>query len=131
MSGALTVAHFGEAQKGDYHIPYLCQNLTQLEGLLGHPPPSSRGLFFAVQSLLYERQVLFFRVSEEGFSMRDYLAGFQTLADIGAKEPIAAVCVPGVGSHEIYSALIELCETLKSIVIATEADLYDYLTAWH
>ena len=53
------VALFGEAEKGEFGIPLICQSLPQLCDVLGNPPEESQGIFYAVQTLLYSKQVLF------------------------------------------------------------------------
>lgn len=123
-----TLALFGEAEKGDFCTAYYCQTLPQLEEYLGNPPPYSKGLFYAVQALLYHRNLIFFRVKEEGYSEKDYLLGLQLLQNQHVITQIAAICLPGVGNEEIIHAMIPICDRYHSIVIMTEADLYDYLT---
>jgi hypothetical protein len=123
-----TIALFGEAEKGEFHVPYFCQSLAQLLDFLGHPPVESRGLYYAVQALLYHRSLLFLRVQHEGFSESDYLTGIQQLKNQGILSLVAAYCMPGVGNSHILGAIQPLCEMHHSILITNEADLYDYLT---
>lgn len=122
-----TIALFGEAEKGDFICPYLCNTLSQLVDYFGQPPSESRGLFYAIQALLYRRQLLFFRVREEGFSVPDYLRG----ADLLRKNPldtnITALCLPGVADREILQAIAPICYEQHSILITNEADFFDYL----
>lgn len=125
---AYTVALFGEAEKGKFNTAYHCDSLPQLVDFLGHPPPESRGLYFAVQALLFERKLIFFRVEEEGFSYQDYFQGLQMLKSQTFPDNIAAICLPGVGDAEIIDAAVPLCHQHHSILITTEPDLYDYLT---
>ncbi len=33
-----TIALFGEAEKGEFHAPYFCQTLEQLDDCFGNPP---------------------------------------------------------------------------------------------
>lgn len=122
------IALFGEAEKGDYHVAYFCNNLQQLVENFGNAPTNSKGLHFAVQALLYHRNLLFFRVREEGFSLQDYYFGMNLLHTQRAISKILAICMPGVGNSEIIEATTSLCVLYHSIFIATEADLYDYLT---
>ncbi|MBA3958552.1 MAG: hypothetical protein H0X51_09220 [Parachlamydiaceae bacterium] len=124
-----TIALFGESEKGVFQMGYFLQTLPQLLEQLGNPPPNSRGLYYATQALLYHRDLLFFRVREEGFSYEDYLAGLQTLEKQSFMETITAVCLPGVGDLKIIHAMIPFCQTHHSILITNEADLYDYITA--
>jgi hypothetical protein len=124
-----TIAHFGEAEKGEFHIPTLCHDLIQLEKNLGHPPPYTQGIFYAVQSLLYSNYVLFVRVGEEGSSTKDYIEGMHLLAQYAKANPIAAICMPGVGDESLYSAFTPLCSALHSVLITNDADYYDYMTS--
>lgn len=122
-----TIALFGEAEKGEFILPYFCQNLSQLIDYLGNPPKESKGLFYAIQALLYKRDLIFFRVREEGFSVSDYLAGVTLLKKHPLKTPIAAFCFPGVGNCEILEAVTPICDEYHSILITSESDFYDYL----
>lgn len=119
------VALFGEAERGKYHIPYICRSLGELVENLGSPPQDSEGLYYAVQVLLYEWDLVFFRVREEGFSQQDYLKGIKKLE----KEPyVSAIYMPGVGDQAIIDATTPICEKHKISLIMNEKDLYDYLT---
>lgn len=123
-----TIALFGAAEKGAFKIPYVVRELPQLMDQLGHPPEESEGLFYAVQALLYEREIIYFRVQEEGFSKVDYFTGLKLLEE---KEPISkitALCLPGVGDREILNLSRSICQIHKSFLITSQKDLYDYLT---
>lgn len=122
-----TMALFGEAERGQFHIPYYCTSLPQLVENLGNPPADSKGLYFAVQALLYEHNVIFYRVEEEGFSYQDYFRGFKILEEQELLPALKAICLPGVGDEEILNAALPLCTASHSIIITTESDLYDYL----
>jgi hypothetical protein len=123
-----TIVLFGEAEKGEYRTAYFCENLPQLVEYFGHPPAESRGLHYAVQSLLYRRNLVFFRVAEEGFSEQDYLDGLDLLQYQRAIPNIMAIGLPGVGDSRIIHATITICKIFHSILITNEADLYDYLS---
>lgn len=124
-----SVALFGEAEKGDFDAAYICHNLEQLSHYLGEPPHrEALGLFFAIQMLLNNYGIIFLRVHEEGFSTRDYKKGLAFLENKDLFPEISAVCLPGVGSKEIFDATIGVCELHKSLLITTEQELYDYLT---
>ncbi len=122
------IALFGEAEKGDFQSAYFCKDLEQLVDYFGNAPINSNGLHFAVQALLYHRNLIFFRVQEEGFSLQDYQFGMNLLFTQSAISKISAICMPGVGNSEIIGATTALCAIYHSIFITTEADLYDYLT---
>ena len=125
----LTIALFGEAEKGDYRTAYHCKTLPQLVDYLGNPPPDSHGLYYAVQALLYKRELIFFRVKEEGFSDQDYYSGLRFLEKENLIAKIVAYCLPGVGDSEIINTVIPICDQNNSIMITSEPDLYDYLTS--
>jgi len=124
-----TMVMFGEAERGEFRTAYYCKTLPELVQYLGNPPPESRGLHFAVQALLYERDLVFFRVKEEGFSSQDYFWGLHLLENQETISQIDAICIPGVGDAEIINALTPLCFIHHSILVLTEADLCDYLLA--
>lgn len=125
---AYTIALFGEAEKGNYKAAYFCNTLEQLVDIFGNAPQNSRGLHYAVQALLYHRNLIFFRVEEEGFSLKDYFYGLDLLRTQESIPQISAICMPGVGNSEIIQAMLPLCAIYHSILITTESDLYDYLT---
>lgn len=126
-----TIALFGEAEKGAFKIPHILSQLPQLVDLLGNPPQESEGLFFAVQSILYNREIIFFRVAEEGFSRLDYLNGLKFLSDREKVKKVDALCLPGVGDPEILNASEGICHLHKSFLITNQKDLYDFLTSSH
>lgn len=126
---AHTIALFGEAEKGEYRTAYFCQTLSQLSENLGHPPENSLGLYYAVQALLFRRNLIFFRVKEEGFSVQDYLLGIRFLENKQLVSSLSAICLPGVGDMEILDATEPVCCLYKSFLITTESDLYDFLTS--
>ena len=122
-----TVALFGEAEKGEYKTAYFCRDLYQLAVNLGHPPPDSKGLHMAVQTLLYDYNLIFFRVEEEGFSIQDYLQGLRFLSHNQFVQDLTAICLPGVGDNQIFEAAKPIYEMYRSLIVTTEVDLYDYL----
>jgi len=121
---------FGEAEKGDFCIPQLCKSLPQLAELFGNPPEDSLGILYAVQALLYKRDLIFFRVKEEGFSFADYMKGIKLLQNKELISSVSAICMPGVGDAEIIEATHPICTLHKSFLIVSERDLYDYLTTF-
>lgn len=123
-----TIALFGEAEKGEYHYPYILTSLPELVDSFGNPPPNSQGLFFAVQALMYHRQLIFFRVQEEGFSLPDYFHGLKILEGRHQIPSPNAICTPGVGDSGVIEALTDICQMHSSILITTAHDFYDYLT---
>lgn len=121
------IALFGESEKGKFHYPYFCNNLPQLADTFGNPPEESLGLVFAIQAIMYERQIIFFRVKEEGFSIDDYMKGIEMLKDRGKIKKLSAICMPKVGNHLILDELDPICKLHSSIIITTEKDFFDYL----
>jgi hypothetical protein len=122
-----TVALFGEAEKGAFKKPHMLRKLPQLYDLLGNPPQESEGLFFAVQAILYNREIIFFRVAEEGYSPLDYFSGLKYLEK--KENKISALCMPGVGNPTILAASQSVCDIHKSFLITNQKDLYDFLTS--
>lgn len=129
MTQILTIALFGEAEKGEFHTPYYFNNLTQLVDGLGEPPPNTQGVYCAVQAIMYQHDLIFFRVEEEGFSQLDYLAGLQFLNTQKFEKKIVGLCLPGVGDIAILEAAIPFCIDHHAILMTNTADLYDYLTS--
>ena len=123
-----TIAIFGEAEKGEYGTAYFCQNLVQLDEYFGNAPPESQGLYYAVQALLFRRDLIFFRVPEEGFSTQEYFNGIKLLERQQLIPDVHAICTPGVGDKAIMDAILSLCDRYHSILITNESDFYDYLT---
>lgn len=129
MDTVYTIALFGEAERGKFRTAYYCENLAQLHEYFGNPPPQSKGLYYALQALLFNRNLIFFRVPEEGFSTQDYLTGLKLLEEQKLITHIDAFCTPGVGDQEIIEAILPVCTQYHGILITTEADFYDYLTS--
>jgi hypothetical protein len=123
-----TIFLFGEAEKGDFCTPLLCKSLPQLAETFGNPPDQSLGILYAVQALMFERELIFFRVKEEGFSIKDYMRGIKMLENKAAFHNLTAICMPGVGDAEIIDATHPICTIYHSLLITTEKDLYDFLT---
>ncbi len=123
-----TVFLFGEAEKGDFCTPLLLKSLPQLAETCGNPPAESLGILYAVQALLYERDLIYFRVKEEGFSVSDYMRGLKLLENQNLFHNLSAICMPGVGDAEIIDASCSVCSLHKSFLITSEKDLYDFLT---
>jgi len=125
------IALFGEAEKGAFKTPHILHQLPQLIDLLGHPPHESEGLFFAIQAILYDRQLIYFRVEEEGFSQIDYFAGLRYLENRDVIRNLTAISMPGVGNPEILEATNLICHLHKSVLLLHQKDFYDYLTSHH
>ena len=96
--------------------------------MFGNPPEQSLGLFYAVQALLYERELIYFRVKEEGFSIPDYMKGLHFLKHGAVIKDLAAICMPGIGDAEVIEVTSAICNISHSLLITSEKDLYDYLT---
>jgi len=124
-----TVALFGEAEKGQLSTLLFIRSLSQLNERLGHPPEESRGLFFAIQFLLYEHDLIYIRVKEEGFSTKDYLKGIDKLYHSKQVSKLSSICMPGVGDASIMEATTPVCDAHECFLVTTERDLYDYLTS--
>ena len=123
-----TVFLFGEAEKGAFCTPLLIRSLVQLAHTLGHPPENSMGITYGVQAILYERELIFYRVKEEGFSVSDYMQGMRVLDNHNIIRDLSAICIPGVGDQEIIEAASNICLKRSSLLVVSDKDLYDFLT---
>jgi hypothetical protein len=119
---------FGEAERGSYCIPTICDSLAELFDRFGSPPEDSLGLLYAVQTLLYQRGLIYFRVREEGFSLPDYKCGLRLLRNKEIDKVPTAICLPGVGNSQIIDETAQLCRLFSSLLVTTERDFYDYIT---
>ncbi len=119
---------FGEAEKGEFCTPHLLKSLPQLAETFGNPPEESDGIRYAVQALLLERDLFYYRVKEEGFSIADYMRGLKLLENRDAYTELSAICMPGVGDPEIIDATNSIITLHKTLLITSEKDLYDFLT---
>lgn len=122
------IALFGEAERGDFKIAHFCTKLTDLVDQFGQPPKESKGLDCAVQLLLYQYDLIFFRVKEEGFSLADYFFGLRLLERSQIASKLTAICIPGVGDQEILEAVHKICHQRHSLIITSERDFYDLMT---
>lgn len=123
------IACFGETERGEFQAVYYCQSAWELADYFGGPPHQEcQGLSLAIQALLYEWEVIFIRVREEGFSTSDYLYGLSLLQERERIPPLSALCLPGVGSREIIEATTPVCALHNSFLLFTDRDLFDYLT---
>jgi hypothetical protein len=123
-----TIFLFGEAEKGEFGIPFPCRSLSDLLKTVGTPPEESLGVRYAIQALMYERNLIFCRVKEEGFSIKDYIQGCSLIKKGHFGPHLQALFLPGVGDQEIIGAAIDVCNLYSSLLVVTEKDLYDYLT---
>lgn len=124
-----TIFLFGAAEKGSICQPISLTTLQQLLDLLGHPPRETEGINYAIQMLLFQQGLIYFRVSEEGYSMDDYMIGLRWLKKAPLHPHLSAICLPGVGDKEIIQATTSICHLHQCMLIVSEKDLYDYLTA--
>lgn len=123
-----SIALFGEAERGQYRVPYIFSNVVDLWEQVGSAPPGSFGIHLGVQILLYRFPLLFFRVREEGFSMQDYFEGVWLLKTKFPPSQILAVGIPGVGNKELIDCMEGVCEKSHALLILRESDFYDYLS---
>jgi len=119
---------FGAAEKGTFCDPTPIGSPEELLERLGHPPPSSEGIHYAIQTLLFKIPLIYFRVSEEGYSMPDYMIGLKWLKEAPLKTSPSALCLPGVSDPEILRAAFSICHLHQSLLMISEKDFYDCLT---
>ena len=126
----LCLALFAEARMGKPEAPCQIRSVDELFTLTGLPKENKSGLNWAIQALLYQVELLFFRVEEEGFSENEYFQGLNYLEKSLKKEPFQALALPGVGSLPILEKARMVCLKKKSLLIMNEEDLYDCLTSF-
>jgi hypothetical protein len=119
---------FGAAEKGATCQPLSLHSLDELLFQLGHPPEQSEGIHYAIQTLLFQYKLIYFRVGEEGFSYGDYMLGLRWLKKTAVEPHLSAICLPGVGDEEIIQGATSVCLQRQCMLILSEKDLYDYLT---
>ena len=117
---------FGSAEKGTFCVPIMIDSLVPLLDKLGHPPLETAGINYAIQSLLFKERLMYFRVSEEGYSINDYMTGLKWIKKTSPE--ISAICLPGASDPEILHATLAVCNKLQCPLLMSEKDLYDYLT---
>jgi len=118
---------FGAAEKGPLHTPCVCRSLAELHERYGNPPYESLGIDSAIQALFFHKELIFFRVEEEGLTQEEYLHGLSLLRSEETLKPISAVWMPGVGSNTLLSSGAAVCSACQAILILTDKDFYDYL----
>jgi len=123
-----TIFLFGAAEKGAHCQPITLNSLDDLLVQLGNPPEETQGIHYAIQALLFQFALVYFRVSEEGFSLGDYSLGLNWLKKVPSRAQISAICLPGVGNGDIIRDATIACERHQCLLILSEKDLYDYLT---
>ena len=123
------VALFGEAEKGDLNTIYFCNSVEQLFDFFGNPPNETEGLFYAIQTLLLGKSLIYFRVHEEGISHKDYLFGLHLLRRSSQEIPhVGALFLPRVGAKMVIDEGLSLCHEQRGLLIIQENDFYDYIT---
>jgi hypothetical protein len=124
------VVVFGEASKGAFCQLYRPRSLIELEAQLGHPPDGSAGLYLATQTMLLNHELCFWRVDEEGYSVEDYHAGAQQLAQLDlTHRGFDALGLPGVGDEAVIELIEKALRGVRPLLLLRESDLYDYLSS--
>ena len=124
-----TIFLFGAAEKGTPCQPISLSSLEELLSQLGHPPDESEGISYAIRALLFQYSLIYFRVAEEGFSYGDYMLGLRWLKKTAIRPRLSAICLPGIGDEEIVQRATAECLHHQCLMMISEKDLYDYLTA--
>ena len=123
-----TIALFGEAEKGSFHTLFYLKNLINLYEFLGSPPPLSRGIPLAIGLLHARYHILYIRVEEEGFSLKDYYAGLKLIETEEPAINLSGIMMPGVADSSLIKEGAHLCEKSRALILTSQQDLYDYLT---
>lgn len=77
---------------------------------------------------MFQYEVLFYRVEEEGFSENDYFQGLALIEEYSKPPLLQALCMPGVGDGRVIGKALSVCAQQEMILMMHEIDLYDYLT---
>src|SRR3984893_16504886 len=124
MKSKTTIFLFGAAERGELCLPLYLTSLEQVLDFLGNPPENSEGIRYAVQALLFGHALIYFRVTEEGFSTEDYIQGLRFLKQKSLQTALTAIGMPGVGDQKIIQAAISISHLYQSILLVSEKDLY-------
>lgn len=122
-----SIVIFGESTKGEFLNLFPIRTLPDLSTFLGGPTSSGIGIHMAIQSLLFEKEVLFIKVFEEGYDLDHYSLGLKEI-DRNPDLLIDAIALPGAGSNEIVKKASLLAKKKKAFIVLTEKDLYDFMT---
>lgn len=123
----LTIALFGESEKGSFNELIFIDSITQLSDKLGNPPNESLGIGLAVQTLMFRNRLIFKRVDEEGFGTNEYNKGLALLKK--HSEYIDGIFLPGVGEKRIIEEVQGICLKKQAMLLMNEDDFYDFLTS--
>ncbi len=123
-----TILIFGESQKGELQKFLFLKTLPDLAEALGEPTETGLGIHMAIQAMLFNQSVLFYKVKEEGFNIDHYLMGFKLLEKEFTSILLTAIALPGASSPPILEIADSLCKLHKSLILFNEKDLYDFMT---
>lgn len=126
MKDVVTI--FGESEKGPLGTLLSIDSLPKLAESLGVPTDGSEGLHLAVQTLMSNKTVLFYRVTEEGSNIAEYARGLKLLQEL-EMPTLVALALPGIGDPEIQHLAKALCKAKHSILIVNQRDFYDIMTS--
>ncbi len=122
-----TIAIFGESKEGPLKTLLLLRSLPNIVEIIGNPTETGLGVHMAIQAMLFGREVLFYRIEEEGFQRENYAFGCKLLETHPRKDDLAAIALPGVGDSTILSLAQKIIPS-GTILLLTEKDLYDFTT---
>ncbi|MCI5051732.1 MAG: hypothetical protein MRY21_01185 [Simkaniaceae bacterium] len=122
------IALFGEAELGEFRRLIFLGSIQECCKRLGNPPSNTLGVGIAVQTLMFQRHVVYIRVNEEGYSDEDYFQGLELLKAQNSLPQLSAVCMPGVSNPLIIDEAMKVCKQERALFISLERDLYDMLT---
>ena len=102
------------SRRGELCLPLYLTSLEQVLDFLGNPPENSEGIRYAVQALLYNHALIYFRVGEEGFSTEDYIHGLKFLKQRSLQTNLTAIGMPGVGDEELIKRPFRSATCIKA-----------------
>lgn len=129
MKSKSTIFLFGASEKGVFRTPIHLYTIEELFNRLGSMPTHTEGIYYAIQALLFEKNLIFYRIEEEGSNLEDYRQGIRLLKQQPFQTTLSAICMPGMSDEEIVHEILPICYMYQSLLVVSEKDLYDYLTS--
>ena len=123
-----TILIFGESKEGQFQKLLFINSLPKLATILGEPTETGIGVHIAIQAMLYNLEVLFYKVKEEGSDEDAYLQGFRLIEKEAPSLILGAIALPGASTPKILEIANSLCDLHNSLILSNERDLYDYIT---
>lgn len=123
------IAIFGEAEIGSFKSLITLNSIPELTDKLGRPTKKGIGIHMAIQAILYDREILYYRIpNEEEPSCKEYLHGLNLLGRSTFINPLVAIALPAVNHRDILYRAKHLCHHCKILFLPNERDLYNFIS---